>query len=297
MRSVLVLGITSWIGFRLAERLQAQPGLWRLAGTSRTEQGASVLGATLHAAADAPGFSRVLETTQPGVVVNLLRGEDAAGMAVHKTVTEWCAGHDALYCYASSALALDGYSGASLTEDLPARSISPYGQFKQACEAALQARSDCRHLILRFASVQGWVPHKVTRNEAFLRKLAAGQEVTVDRGVLQNRILDRTLAAAVVDLLAADVRGVVHLGATDASEECAYLQRVAKAFNLDPSRVKPGASREVNLVVQPRRLYELFGDRYRTTEAQAVQGLLDYEGLRCHRGVGSAADRPGNAAT
>jgi dTDP-4-dehydrorhamnose reductase len=280
MTRVLILGITSWIGFRLAERLHAQPGDWQVSGTSRNMAVVPGLHAELHRAADEPDFQRVLEIAQPAIVINLLRGEDAAGMAVHRAILEWCVGHAALYCYASSALALDGYEGVPLTEDLPARSISSYGQFKQACEAQLQARPGCHHLILRFASIQGWVPHKATRNEVFLRKLAAGQEVTVDRGVLQNRILDRTLAAAVVDLLAADATGVVHLGAADASEEFTFLQRVAEAFSYDPARVKSGASREVNLVVQPHRLYELFGDRYRVTEAQAVRALLDYEGLR-----------------
>lgn len=49
--------------------------------------------------------------------------------------------------------------------------------------------------------------------------------------MLQNRILDRTLAAAVVDLSAADVCGVVHLGAKDASEEYPFLQSVARVFS------------------------------------------------------------------
>lgn len=287
MTPVLILGITSWIGFRLTERLQAQSGEWHVAGTSRTSDAVGGLNAELHKAATKPGIKRVLETTQPRIVINLLRGEDADGMAVHRAVLEWCADNDAVYCYASSALALDAYSDILLTEGLPARGISPYGQFKQACEVALQARPDCRSLILRFASIQGWVPHKTTRNEAFLRKLAAGEDVVVDCGVFQNRILDRTLAAAVVDLLAAGVTGVVHLGAADASEEYNFLRRVAEAFGYDSAHVKPGPSRSVNLVVQPRRLYQLFGDRYRVTEEQAVRALLDYEGLRRYSGLTS----------
>lgn len=280
MSHVLILGITSWIGFRLAESLRAEPHQWRVAGTSRTGRPGPGFEAELHEAGDATAFSRVLERTQPPVVVNLLRGEDAAGLANHRAVCDWCANRGALYVYASSALALDAYVGVPLTEDLPARSVTPYGQFKQACEAHVQSRTDCRHLILRFASIQGWAPHKPTRNETFLRKLASGQEVVVDRGVIQNRILDRTLASAVADLVAGGVTGVVHLGAVDSSEEFEFLRSVARDFGLEPAKVKSGARRDVNLAVQPRRLYELFGDRYRVTEAQTRRSLLNYEPLQ-----------------
>jgi dTDP-4-dehydrorhamnose reductase len=295
MTRVLILGITSWIGFRLAERLRDEPYRWQVAGTSRTVKPVPGLEADLHEVVDPAAFGRVLGDIQPAVVINLLRGEDAAGLAIHSTVLEWCARHGALYAYASSALALDGYVGVPLTEDLPARSVTPYGQFKQACEAQLQSQTDCRHLILRFASIQGWVPHKPTRNEAFLRKLASGQDVVVDRGVVQNRILDRTLASAVVDLMAGGATGVVHFGAVDASEEYEFLRSVATDFGLDLAKVKSGARRDVNLAVQPRRLYDLFGDRYRVTEAQAVRALLDYEGLR--RCAGLAPVSPACAKT
>lgn len=278
-----ILGITSWIGFRLATELdRIRPGR-SVGGTSRSGVSPAGLPAAAHAVEGAEAHRQLLNLLRPRIVVNLLRGEDANGLAVHETVLDWCGRHDALYAYASSVLALDGYQGEPLTEDLPARSITPYGQFKQACEVRILARPDCRHLILRFASIQGWVPHRTSRNEAFLGRLASGADVTVDRGVMQNRLLDRTFAAGVAALLEAGVTGVVHLGAVDHSEEFDFLRRVAVAFGFPADRVRSGATRRVNLVAVPGRAAALSGGPGPATEADTIKGLLAYEALLCHR--------------
>ncbi|HNQ87817.1 MAG TPA: sugar nucleotide-binding protein [Verrucomicrobiota bacterium] len=282
MHRILILGATSWIGYRLGEALLKHGSGVAVAGTSRGSGDGAYPGVSCSRAATALDFASALERFAPTHVVNLLRGEDAVGAEIHEAVIRHCAGSRSLYCYASSALALDGYAGCALTEELPARSVTPYGQFKQACEAALIAQSDCRHLILRFASIQGWVPHRRTRNEKFLVKLRRGETVSVDQGVRQNRLLDTALATAVARLLVAEATGVVHLGTEDASDEVDFLRRVAKAFGFNPGGVRPGPVRGVNLVTVPGRLYDLCPDLARPTESDTIAGLLQYEGLvRC----------------
>jgi len=216
----------------------------------------------------------LIDNYRPVAVVNLLRYENELGMAIHGSVIESCARFGLIYCFASSALALDASPARDLTEDVPACSCSPYGQFKQVCEEALLSQPDCQSLILRFSSIHGWSPHKPSRTETLLRKLANNQLVTVDQGVRQNRMLDTTLASAMANLLRVQAVGVVNLGTNDSSEEVVFLKRVASAFGLDSELIQLGQQRATNLVVRPQRIYELFGNRYKCTEQDTIDGLL-----------------------
>lgn len=261
-------------------------------GTSRSGLLQSDLGNVRVCRASCPeDFVRVLTSVEPGVVVNLLRDETEEGLDVHRAVIRWCSSSSALYCYASSALALDGYSGCPLTEDLPAKSVSTYGRFKQSCETAMREEVRCRSLILRFASIHGWVPHSVTRSEAFLRKLARNEHVVVDRGVIQNRLFDRDLAVVIVELLEGQITGVVHLGARDSSEEYAFLRGVAVAFDRDPGLVLSGPSRNVDLVVVPSRVMFLLGAWHVPPESRVLDGLLSCAALWPYMGPRAALTR------
>ena len=278
--NVLLLGARSWIGFRLCEAAHSICPEWTVVGTSRCRAAAPN---GFLAASTACEFSSLITERRPAVVVNLLRGEDEEGLKTHQAVIHACARVNALYCFTSSALALDSSESPDLTEDVPPSSGTPYGKFKQTCEEALAGSSDCRSLVLRFSSLQGWSPHKPSRNEVFLRKISAGQNVIVDRGVWQNRMLDTEFAQAVIDLLRVQANGIVHLGAEDSSEEFEFLRRVAMAFGWEPSLVVPGRERQVNLVTRPKRLFNLFGDRYRFTEQDTINGLLSCPQLSSFR--------------
>ena len=275
---MLVLGARSWIGFRLAEAIRRLDPSVEVTGTSRSEQRD---GAFLEAD-DLPDFDVAVRELRPDAVVNLLRGEDARGRAIHAGVASLCAGLGIHYSFASSALALDGYRRTELTEDLLPSSETPYGQFKAACELDLH-RIGGEWLVLRFASIHGWSPWKPSRTEAFLTRLAGGETVTVDRGVLQNRLEDRVFAEAVAQAVLDRRTGTLHLGATDCSEELDFLRRLAGAFGQPEALVVEGGDRAVNLVVQPRRLFALYPGRFERTEAQTIDGLLSCPELRQYR--------------
>ena len=275
---VLVLGARSWIGFRLTEAMRRlDPGV-KVTGTSRS---APRDGAFLEAD-DLPDFDVAIRELRPDAVVNLLRGEDAKGRAIHGGIASLCAGLGIHYTFASSALALDGYRRTELTEDLPPCSETPYGVFKAACELDLR-RIGGEWLVLRFASIHGWSPWKPSRTEAFLARLAGGETVTVDRGVLQNRLEDRVFAEAVAQAVLDRRTGTLHLGATDCSEELDFLRRLAVAFGQPSGLVVPGGDRAVNLVVWPRRLFDLYPGRFERTEAQTIDGELSCPELRQYR--------------
>jgi dTDP-4-dehydrorhamnose reductase len=281
---VLVLGARSWIGFRLGEAVGRLDASVRVVGTSRSSSPDS----DFVSAGDLPDFLGLIRERRPDRVVNLLRGEDDRGREIHKGVAALCAREGIHYTFASSALALDAYRGAKLTEDLPPRSETAYGQFKAECEADLQQVGG-DWLVLRFASIHGWSPWQPTRTEALLSRFAAGETIKVDRGVRQNRLQDCVLAEAVAQAVLDRRTGTLHLGATDSSEELSFLSRLAQAFGQPTDRLVTGGERRVNLVVQPGRLLEWYPGRFERTEAQTIEGLLSCPQLHKYRTSEAAA--------
>jgi dTDP-4-dehydrorhamnose reductase len=275
--SVAVLGAASWLGYLLIDQLSALPH-YQVVGSIYRQQPTFSPTVALFPATSRAAYQAALLKFQPQVVVNFLRGEDDEGFAIHQDIIAYCIANKAHYLYASSALALDAYQNTELTEKLTANSNSPYGVFKANCEKALY-ESNIDWTILRFSSVQGWVPHKPTRNEIFLKKMFSNEQITVDRGVIQNRMMADVLVAGIVQIIAQGVTGILHFGSTDSSEEYHFLQRVAQLFGYDADMVVAGNTREVNLVTVPSSIFTYLGEKYRLTEQDTLDSLKEIRGL------------------
>ena len=279
MSLVLILGARSWIGYRLTEAILSQQSKAIVEGTTSSLNLKSIEQnqPDFYHAQTVDDFKKVFKQKSYSIVINLLRGEDAAGHDIHRQIATECFKAGARYVYASSALALDGYDfNQVLTEDLPAKSITPYGQFKGACEDYLKSTHPNENWIaLRFSSIQGWSPWKPTRNEAFLTKLKQSQIVKVSRGIKQNRLYDKIFAQAVAQLInQSSARGIFHLGTTDESEEIDFLRSVSKAFGYDEYAVEQEGERKVNLSLHCDRLHQATGNQWRQTEHQTITALL-----------------------
>ena len=273
IQEVIVLGAASWLGYLLINRLLTEDNCL-VSGSLYRQKPDLPSTVNLFFAADRSDYQSILLKKQPTVIVNFLRGEDIEGLAIHEDIIAYCANHQAHYIYASSVLALDGYDGTPLTEDLTAKSSSPYGIFKASCEQSLYD-SKIDWTILRFASVQGWVPHKRTRNEIFLKKMLSNEPVTVDRGVIQNRMLADVLVAGIHDIISRRITGILHFGSTDSSEEYHFLRRVAHSFGYSETLVLEGNSRNVNLVAVPSKIFTLLGRDFNLTEQDTLERLLE----------------------
>jgi len=279
MSPVLILGARSWIGFRLTEAILKNHAQAVILGTTTSQNLKSIQKshADFEFAQSSDDFKKILKQNNYSTVINLLRGEDAAGLEIHRQVATECFKAGVRYVYASSALALDGYDfNQILTEDLPAKSITPYGQFKGACEDYLKdIHPNDDWLALRFSSIQGWSPWKPSRNEAFLTKLKDSQVVKVSRGIKQNRLYDEIFAQAVVQLInQPTARGIFHLGTVDQSEEINFLQAVAKTFGYAESSVEADSERKVNLSLSCNRLHQATANQWCQTEAQTLAALV-----------------------
>lgn len=279
MSSVLILGARSWIGFRLTEAILKNLPHAVIQGTTSSQSLKSIQPghADFEFAQSSDDFKKVIRQKNYSIVINLLRGENVAGLEIHHQVATACFKEGVRYVYVSSALALDGYDfNQILTEDLPAKSITPYGQFKGACEDYLKdAYPNEDWLALRFSSIQGWSPWKPSRNEAFLIKLQQSQIIKVSRGIKQNRLYDEIFAQAVVQLIyEPKARGIFHLGTDNQSEEIDFLKTVAKTFGYHQESVHEDGEKKVNLALQCNRLNQLTNNRWRQTEAQTLTALF-----------------------
>lgn len=270
-KRILVLGAASWLGYLLLTEL-AQDVSYSCIGSLHRQKPAFPERVKLFTATSIADYEKALLFYQPTVIVNFLRGEDPEGLGIHRTVIRYCQDASAHYIYASSALALDGYSDVPLTEDLLANGVSPYGKFKAMCEDGLQA-SGLAWTILRFSSVHGYAPHKLVRTESFLRKLKGQELIKVDRGVVQNRMAVNVLIAGVQQIIRERKNGVFHFGTKDSSEEYYFLKKVAEVFGYAPEKILEGQKRSVNIALVPHRIIVELGKEYEQTEADTLHYL------------------------
>ena len=265
----LIVGARSWIGFHLTEYFQ-EAG-WEVVATSSQANCIQPSGQPFSQLVKGQTPQPLFESVKPDLVINLSIGISEKDFDLHRDLASLCAVSGAFYVYASSALALDGYDKEPLIESLPARSISEYGKFKGYCEEALSNFSGLKSLILRFASIHGWGPYKDSRTVSLLKKVAAGEQVEVSRGVWQNRLTDHALCAAVVKLVERSKTGVVHLGAQDSSEEIDFLKKLAESFGYSSEYIVAGEPRDVNLFVIPDAASEILN---RALEMDTINQLL-----------------------
>lgn len=280
---ILVLGSSSWLGFLLLEKLSLQFPNTQLAGTVHKHKLDFAFKLKLYNATQIEEYKYALSDFKPSIIVNFLRGEDSGGQFIHRTMIDYSLATDAYYVYASSALALDGYENIDLTENLLAFSKSEYGSFKARCEEDLY-NSSFKWSILRFSSVQGWVKHKITRNENLLIKLSKGEKIIVDKGVFQNRMSADLMIKGIAQLLKFKTEGIVHFGTTDSSDEFDFLRRQAELFGYSTKLIEESCHcRNVNLVCMPNRIFTILGESFMVLESDTLKSLIEMPNLKSYK--------------
>lgn len=277
---VLVLGSASWLGFLLIEKLRKLIIKPQIAGTFNNQIVSYPPEIKQYKADNLHDFNKVFHDFEPTVIVNFLRGEDEEGMMIHKLANNFIRQVNGYYIYASSALALDNYKDVPLTENILANAKSEYGLFKANAEQHLYD-SNSNWCILRFSSLQGWVPHKKTRNQIFLEKISAGEPVIVDCGVFQNRMFADLMIEGVVELVKVRHNGIVHFGTIDSSDEVDFLRKQAVVFGFPEKVVKEGLNtRNVNLVCIPGVIKDILDKKFIVSENDTLKRLFEIEKLK-----------------
>lgn len=268
--SVLVLGSSSWIGhYLLAELQKVLPSKKILAGYSSNRP--SFLSAEIDPVQISSKNPTALQSLEFHSVVHLARGEEEEDfrflqMLIHKA--NQCGGR---VLYASSANALDGSPKKVHLETDLALGSSPYGKFKAQCENEV-LKSAKKGLVFRFSAIHGFAPNRKARTQEFLEKLKRGEEITIPRGIIQNRLFVGDLASMIAQLLAKEeTNGIWHLGTIDQSEEFHFCQRLAKLFGYEEKSISPGKEENFSLVVRPQKFLETFPQIPLPTEEDSLQ--------------------------
>ena len=137
----------------------------------------------------------------------------------------------------STDAVFDGEAGEYRESD-EARPISIYGQSKLAGERAV-AESHPEALILRI-NFFGWgAGPKRSLAEWFLERLEAGQSCPGFTDVYFSPLLAQHLGRLVFELLAAGPSGLFHLPGRICLSKYEFGVRLAQAFGLDPSLIRP----------------------------------------------------------
>lgn len=272
-KSVLVLGCTSWIGFKLTLKLFEQG--YAVSGQSRTINHDMFWLKNQYSIDDPYELESLIERLQPDKIINLLRGEDKKGWDIfRKSVTAPC-----YYVYLSSSLALEDYGpDVLLSDDLEPKAQSRYGAFKARCEKYLKSVNR-KHLIIRFNSIHGFAPHKVTRTQSFLEKLQSGTNIRVDTGVTQSRLYDEDFIGILLNHINNETTGTLHIASNDATEEIDFLRQLAITFDYSQSAILPGSKRFLANSLLPSKSMFLNQTPYKLDDQVLLSKLKSDMGL------------------
>ena len=270
---ILILGSTSWLGSALLNRLNTNKEAYQLITTVYKNKIELDPDIEVINAQELKDYQVILNTFKPNVIVNFLRGENEQGYNIHESIIDFCTKEKSHYIFASSVLVLDAHENIDLTEDVLAKSLSEYGIFKGYCEEKLYD-SKIDWTVLRFSSLQGYCAHKHTRNEVFLSKLFKGKKIYVDLGVVQNRMFVNDMILIVEKIIERTIKGIIHIGTTDSSDEINFLRKQANLFGYSSDRIQEsGNQRNVNLNCIPSKIHELFGDDFKLDEKITLEKI------------------------
>jgi dTDP-4-dehydrorhamnose reductase len=185
--------------------------------------------------------------------------------------------------YASSSNAVDADVSRPHLETKAPAAQSEYGKFKARCESELKEHC-ANSLAFRFCATHGWAPNRWARTELFLKKLKAGETISVSRGVIQNRTFVGDLAKMIATLALDDrATGLFHLGTADASEELIFLRKLAYAYGYPEESVSAAEENCWNAVMLTAKWGQLYPDLPLPTEEETIQKVASQPELQKYR--------------
>ena len=160
-------------------------------------------------------------------------------------VARACRAVGARLVYISTDAVFDGRRGGYVEDDVPAP-VNVYGKSKLAGEEEV-ARTDSEALIVR-TNIFGWNP-RANRGlaEWFLSGLEDGRQKPGFTDVWVTPILVNDLSRLLLRMLGAGLFGVYHVPGADCVSKYAFGERLARAFDLDPTLVTQASVEDAQL--------------------------------------------------
>jgi dTDP-4-dehydrorhamnose reductase len=240
----LVIGGSGQVGVAVAARLAARGHT-----VVPTHRGVPQPGTRALDLTDAAAVERLVAEVEPDWVVcpaglthvdycedhpeeTLALNRDAPGAAARAA-----AKRGAGFVYFSTDYVFDGASGP-YAEDDPVAPLCVYGRSKLEGEQRVR-EENARAAIVRTTVVYGPEPQGKNTVYQILRRVRAGEPVRVPADQVTSPTYNVDLAAAVVELIEGDFRGVLNVAGPTLLDRHAFALEVCAAFGLDPGLVEP----------------------------------------------------------
>jgi dTDP-4-dehydrorhamnose reductase len=184
----------------------------------------------------------------------------------------------AMLLHVSTDAVFSGSRGGGYTEADTPSAVGVYARTKLAGETG--AGTANRHLVVR-TNMFGWHPRPgIGLAEWIVGRLRAGQQVPGFTDVTFSPLLVNHLAAVLVDLVAADATGLLHVGAADSTTKYDFAKCLAETLEVAPDLVVPALSTDAGLAVprgsdtslNSKRAQRLLG-RHMPTIRDGVEGF------------------------
>ena len=241
---VLVIGASGQVGVALTARLHE-----RGHDVVGTHYGVPQPGTRPLDLTDSVATERLIAEVDPGWVVcpaGLTRVDHCEdhldeAMAVNRdapaAAARAAAKRGAGFVYFSTEYVFDGTAGP-YAEDDPINPLSVYGRSKLEGERRT-VEENSRTVVIRTTVVYGPEPQGKNFVYQMLRRASTGEPIRAPRDQISSPTYNVDLAAATVELIERDFRGVLHVAGPAVLDRYAFAQEVCAVFGLDQGLVEP----------------------------------------------------------
>jgi dTDP-4-dehydrorhamnose reductase len=230
---LLVTGGSGYLGAELLR--QAGPGAVGTYLSNRFEGGLRL------DVRDAAAVERAVAGHEAVIHTAYVQSDAATIQAGSAAVAAACAATGARLVHVSSDVVFDGSLGRPYREDDAANPINDYGRAKRAAERAVADRCPGA-AIVRPSLIYGGPGREPSRQEQDPLDAAAGlADIAFFTDELRSPVQVGDLATAILELVALDYSGPLHMGGAEAVSRFELAQLIVAARGGDPAAV-PGAS-------------------------------------------------------
>jgi dTDP-4-dehydrorhamnose reductase len=245
---VLLIGAAGLVGRHVREALAHRDVV-------QTFHNDAVDGAVALDVTDAAAVRRLVERIRPAAVVLAAADPSVEGCELDPDGTRRVnvgaasavreAAGDATLVVFSSEYVFDGRRGGGYAEDDPVAPLNVYGRQKVALEEI--ARSTGPHLVLRVSGVFGREPRRKNFVWQLVDRLRGGGTLDVPSDQLITPTDAVSLATTLAELLDRGAIGTFHAAGPRILRRVEFAHMVARAFDLDESRIRPRPTAELGL--------------------------------------------------
>lgn len=245
MARLLVTGASGFLGSVLAMRAAAAG--WEVTGTFRSRPPEVSWRSVALDVRDGPAVARVIEDAAPDAVIHTAYRQDADDLAKVNVdgaaaVAAAARAAGARHVHISTDAVFRGGLGRPLRESDALDPVTPYGVTKAQAEQAV-ALANPAALQVRTSLIYGGPGCAVSKHEEAAIAAARGErQMTFFVNEVRSPVQVGDLASALVELLAADVTGPLHVAGADPVDRHAFAALIARSHGIGTERLVAGDS-------------------------------------------------------